>query len=141
MKTFLLLLLTAGVLAGDHSPYLIRRGLDSPPMKTTIDPRWGHLYSPGEPRPVSFSVECRTAHVCRWIRDSTVASYDSIICDTTWNYPVEYEAVVKYDTVGYRRFYLDDYGKTYLKDNQDVNAIIYREPIIHCDTLGYRRVK
>jgi hypothetical protein len=119
-----------------------------------------HLYSPGEPRPVSFSVECTTVDsVVTYINGAidletgdTLALWDDdsvitkTVCDTTWNYPVEYEAVIFCDTTQWREYFWDwvQHGdamieeKVYLKEGQDVNREIFREPILHCDTL-YRR--
>jgi sporulation protein YlmC with PRC-barrel domain len=57
--------------------------------------------------------------------------------DTIYVYPVV--PVVKCDTVRWIRYY---YGQTPegtrifdLRDNQDVDAEIYRRPVIHCDTI------
>jgi hypothetical protein len=137
MERFLIFaLLTAGVLAGEQQyttdlnkvyvhaglvdsakSYVYRLG-DSTRVNTKP-----HLYAPGEPRPVSFSVHCDT---------------------TYWIYPVEYEAIIKCTTVDGKWVWMPDscdaWGNPYPGDST-LLFLQYPKPIIHCDTLGYRRVK
>lgn len=122
-----------------------------------------HTYKPGEPRPTSFWVECDTVSYERWTRNDTVIliaetplcfkvswdcelpgggeiyQFDSVICDTHFIYPIEYEPVVKCDTAGYIRYYTVEGRKIVLDDNQDVNATIYKDPVLKCDTVYERK--